>query len=108
MLLLALILARPALATAFTLKDSIAITVTTTATPLATGVGYTFVEVCNTDTSATLRVGFSAALTAANGRPVQPSTCIKFANLQQAQSIYGIVVTGSLIAIITKGFDPGP
>lgn len=93
-----------ALAASFTFRDPAAVTVTTTATALTTGTPH-FVEVCNTDTSKELRIGFSSAVTASTGRPLSAGSCIQYGRLVGNQTMYGIVASGSLVAVVTKVFE---
>src|SRR5437016_4363668 len=101
-LLAALALVFPADAK-YVFQDPVAVVVTTAATLLTSSTVH-FAEICNTDTSKELRLGFTTAVTATTGRPLQAGTCLQ-ASLNGAQNLYGIVAVGSLTAIVTKAKD---
>lgn len=102
--LAAFLLVCPARAQSFTFNNPVAVTVTSSAT-LLTAVTSQFVEVCNTDTAVTMRIGFATSVTATTGRPLLPQGCVQFRRLSGSQLLYGIVASGTISAVVTQGFE---
>lgn len=91
----------------FFFLPSAAVSVTTSATSLASNANQSFVDVCNTDASKTLSVSFSATVTTSTGRPIRPGECIQFDRLIKGQTLYGITTSGTVAAIVTIALPSG-